>query len=923
MCGYGVRLLALTLLALVAVSQAQDDAVGGNVTEEAVPWWEAPKCKAIVRCKPGVILPMWEPQVNISTGDKAARAIVYFFSMVFMFLGVSIIADRFMAAIEVITSKEREVTIKKPNGETAVVTVRVWNETVSNLTLMALGSSAPEILLSVIEVAGNKFEAGDLGPSTIVGSAAFNLFIIIAICVYVIPEGEVRRIKHLGVFFVTATWSIFAYFWMYIIISVITPSQIDIWEGLLTFIYFPITVGTAYIADRKIFFWAFLGKKYTGTGKTVSGDGDMEMQGDPNDVTFKGLDDADAEVREFERHRKDFIEIMRELRKKHPNIDMKELEEMAELEAMNRGPKSRAFYRIQATRKLTGGGNVIKKSKLKGKDDEVVVEKVDDHITRVFFEPAHYTVMENVGTMEVTVSRQGGNQANTLYVDYRTEDGTANAGTDYDFAEGTLVFHPGESHKQFGVNVLDDDVFEEDEHFYVRLTNCRVGNADGLFSDEEAAKRAILANPSMCTVMILDDDHAGIYHFEQKDSSFPENCGEAEIKVARSSGARGTVRVPYKTSPGTARGGGVDFEDQDGYLIFDNNCTEAFIKIRLVDDEEYEKNEVFYIELGEPTLYKRGSDGENEDGTVGCFGADEGKKDELPDDVIAQLGKPVLGEITKIECHIRESMEFKSTVDKLIHGGKLSVVVGTSSWREQFVEAITVSADDGDGGEGGDEDEDGEDGEGNESLPSCMDYVMHFLCIFWKLLFAFVPPTDYCGGWACFMISLGFIAIQTAFIGDIASSFGCMIGLNDAVNAISFVALGTSLPDTFASKVAATGDPYADSSVGNVTGSNAVNVFLGIGIAWTMAAIYQAVNPLNPSGIFVVDPGSLAYSVTIFCVLATVAVFILIFRRKPSIGGELGGPMTQRYITSTVLIIFWLIYIIMSSLESYCHIPGF
>lgn len=39
-----------------------------------------------------------------------------------------------------------------PNGETSVATVRIWNETVSNLTLMALGSSAPEILLSVIEV---------------------------------------------------------------------------------------------------------------------------------------------------------------------------------------------------------------------------------------------------------------------------------------------------------------------------------------------------------------------------------------------------------------------------------------------------------------------------------------------------------------------------------------------------------------------------------------------------------------------------------------------------------------------------------------------------------------------------------------------------------------------------------------------------
>lgn len=50
---------------------------------------------------------------------------------------------------------------------------------------MALGSSSPEILLSIIEVCSNNFEAGDLGPGTIVGSAAFNLFCIIAICIVV------------------------------------------------------------------------------------------------------------------------------------------------------------------------------------------------------------------------------------------------------------------------------------------------------------------------------------------------------------------------------------------------------------------------------------------------------------------------------------------------------------------------------------------------------------------------------------------------------------------------------------------------------------------------------------------------------------------------------------------------------------------
>ena len=81
-----------------------------------------------------------------------ARAVVYFLSLFYMFLGVSIIADRFMSSIEVITAKEREVTVVKPSGETVTLHVKIWNETVSNLSLMALGSSAPEIMLSAIEI---------------------------------------------------------------------------------------------------------------------------------------------------------------------------------------------------------------------------------------------------------------------------------------------------------------------------------------------------------------------------------------------------------------------------------------------------------------------------------------------------------------------------------------------------------------------------------------------------------------------------------------------------------------------------------------------------------------------------------------------------------------------------------------------------
>jgi Ca2+/Na+ antiporter len=59
------------------------------------------------------------------------------------------------------------------------------------------------------------------------------------------------------------------------------------------------------------------------------------------------------------------------------------------------------------------------------------------------------------------------------------------------------------------------------------------------------------------------------------------------------------------------------------------------------------------------------------------------------------------------------------------------------------------------------------------------------------------------------------------------------------VIAITFVALGTSLPDTFASKAAAVGEKNADNAIGNITGSNSVNVFLGLGLPWLIASIYH------------------------------------------------------------------------------------
>merc|ERR1719214_336288 len=115
---------------------------------------------------------------------------------------------------------------------------------------------------------------------------------------------------------------------------------------------------------------------------------------------------------------------------------------------------------------------------------------------------------------------------------------------------------------------------------------------------------------------------------------------------------------------------------------------------------------------------------------------------------------------------------------------------------------------------------------------------MHIFCLPWKLFFALCPPTDYAGGWVCFFMALMFIGCVTAVVGDMAKLLGCCMGIPDSITAITFVALGTSLPDTFASKTAAMQDPYADASIVNVTGSNSVNVFLGLGIPFIMGTIY-------------------------------------------------------------------------------------
>jgi len=731
--------VALLLLAATAAVQAtEEDEVA--VAEESTG----------INCDDGLIIPIWPGHEEMSMGDRFGRGLLYGTFMLYLFIGVAIVSDKFMESIEMITAQEKEVNVKDPRtGKTQIIVVKVWNETVANLTLMALGSSAPEIMLSVIEIWAKGFKAGDLGPGTIVGSAAFNLFMIIGLCMYVIPDDEVRKIKHLRVFFITATWSVFAYVWLYLMLGVISYGRIDAWEGILTFLFFPATVYTAFVADRRMFFYKYFDKSRKGV-IVATEKGDVENRGEEK---FKDFDeDVDPALAEFERNRREYINAMKRIRLEVPDISMIDLETRAREEVMAAGPKSRAYYRAQATRKMAGKEDAKKafskqlaaeaeaeKAALTKEEQELAasLEKKDDGVCRVMFDPPHYTVMESVGTFEVTIIREGGDLSQTVQVDYKTEDGTASSEGDYIEAIGTLTFGPGETQKMVTLEVLDDDVFEEDEHFYIRISNLRrkdgkafkdieVEGEDGRKSMQASCQ---LGTPHMATIMILDDDHSGIFSFEDSEAEIVESVGTYELKVQRISGARGRVNIPYNTEDGTAKEG-EHYEAVEGELEFCNEETEKIISIPIMDEESYEKNLVLYVSIGDPIHIAEGKEGEGVDYSE----LDAKTPEELTEEEkIALLGRPVLGNNPKITIRIKESKEFKSSVDKMMQKANNSMMVGSSSWLEQFTDAFTVQAED------DDEEEEGEEGE--EKMPSCGDYIMHFLTLPWKLIFAFIPPT--------------------------------------------------------------------------------------------------------------------------------------------------------------------------------------
>lgn len=432
-----------------------------------------------------------------------------------------------------------------------------------------------------------------------------------------------------------------------------------------------------------------------------------------------------------------------------------------------------------------------------------------------------------------------------------------------------MNFEPEET-KKISIEIINDEGWEPDEDFFVELYDI-------------STKERLTGDNTRCKITILDDDKPGILQFRKTDIKVKRSQKKAVIYIDRVDGSDGIAECQVKNEelsscPAPAK----EFRDFLPFvktIQFEKDVCEGRLEVDLEKEEILTKKED-----GE------GPDGENQSVFFYVKLFD-------PQPAGVKISKKNICQVEIVPEDEEVAEEEDEERQKMI---EYFVEQNDDSWSSQFKKAIllqpTINEDD------------------EIDNVTGMEAFMHFASIGWKVLFALVPPPRYGKGWVAFGVALSFIGIVTAVVGEAANMFGCAIGLKQSITAITFVALGTSLPDTFASMQAAREAEYADAAVGNVTGSNSVNVFLGLGLPWLIGAIYN-INNKESGGMYNVPAGALAFSVLVFTCTSIACIAILMIRRKV-VGGELGGSPIGRLVSCIACCFLWLLYVVLSILQT-------
>ncbi|KAI3829582.1 hypothetical protein L1987_03708 [Smallanthus sonchifolius] len=219
-------------------------------------------------------------------------------------------------------------------------------------------------------------------------------------------------------------------------------------------------------------------------------------------------------------------------------------------------------------------------------------------------------------------------------------------------------------------------------------------------------------------------------------------------------------------------------------------------------------------------------------------------------------------------------------------------------WKQQFVNAVKL--------------ENMKLRESNNSGLRVGPVLWHILVAPWRLLFAFVPPYQIAHGWIAFICSLIFISGIAYIVTKLSDLISCVTGINSYVIAFTALASGTSWPDLVASKIAAERQTTADSAIANITCSNSVNIYVGIGVPWLIDTAYNLIAYGEP--LRIENAEGLSFSLLVFFSTSVGCISVLVLRRLV-FGGELGGPRVWAWITCAYFMLLWFIFVVLSSLK--------
>ncbi|NXE93985.1 GPR98 protein, partial [Menura novaehollandiae] len=235
------------------------------------------------------------------------------------------------------------------------------------------------------------------------------------------------------------------------------------------------------------------------------------------------------------------------------------------------------------------------------------------------------SVEEDVQAVKLHVQRLFGFQSNLTKLTYETIPGSAKPLEDFiPIYNGELMFLHFQTSAVIEISIIDDTVSEIQEFFFVNLTSVEILDVQPvnlawsprLNPAFSVATVNILANDILHGILSLGPEF--IYVEEDTNNN---TSNTAILQIRRTKGFTGNIKITVKTFGGVSAQSGVDlypfgnvygkpnftwamegedFEEQIVSLTLLDGERESEVSIKILDDDEPEGQELFYVFLSNP-----------------------------------------------------------------------------------------------------------------------------------------------------------------------------------------------------------------------------------------------------------------------------------------------------------------------------------